>query len=502
MIPIVKKYIIDNNMISKGDEIIAGISGGADSVCMFLQLLEYRKQCDFTLKVVHINHMIRKDAGEDAAFVKKLCEENGIEFFLFNEAVEETAQRQGISTEEAGRNIRYERFRQVMSRKDAKIAVAHNKNDVAETVLFNIFRGTGLEGLASLTPVNGDIIRPILGMTREEIESYLESISQSYQTDSTNASNNYARNKIRNVILPYADENIASQTAVHIAEMSRKMLLLREYVRKETEKAYTIAAKETDDCVAVNVEKFIELDPMLQGEVILLAFEKLTPHRKDITGQHVEAILNLLEMNGEKRADLPYGLEAVKQYDKVLIRSLTDLDTVKEILPDAAIIADYNVYAYNNVSLAVLRDLGIDEIIYSVELNYRKLANLRTEGVCELMVYGRIPLMTSAGCIDKNRGKAHCKMSTGIEYFTDRMKAKTPYLAACRYCYNIIYNSVPLYIGDMKKEIKPIKTDLLGVHFTDEGKDEIDMIMDLVLSGASPDKMPAFTRGNFKSGAD
>jgi len=391
MIPIVKKYIIDHNMILKGDEIVAGISGGADSVCMFLQLLEYRKLCDFTLKVVHINHMIRKDAGEDAAFVERLCKENGIEFFLFNEAVEETAQKLGISTEEAGRNIRYERFRQVMSKKDAKIAVAHNKNDVAETVLFNIFRGTGLEGLASLTPVNGDIIRPILGMTREEIESYLESISQGYQTDSTNATNDYARNKIRNVILPYADENIASQAAEHIAEMSQKMLMLREYVKKETEKAYALVTESVDDGVKINIEEFVGLDPMLQGEVILLALEKLTPHRKDITGQHVEAIQKLIGKSGEKRADLPYGLEAVKQYEKIFIRRKCNVKkseyeyTIQEnndiILPDGRIV-HIRIFDRENETRIPQKTytkwFDYDKIINCVKLRTRKVGDYLT----------------------------------------------------------------------------------------------------------------------------
>ena len=126
-------------MISPGEAVVAGVSGGADSVCMFLQLIEYRKECEFDLKVVHINHMIRNDAGNDADFVKDLCDRNGVEFYLFNEDVIKLSKEKGISTEEAGREVRYERFRQVMSSKSAKIAVAHNKNDVAETVLFNIF---------------------------------------------------------------------------------------------------------------------------------------------------------------------------------------------------------------------------------------------------------------------------------------------------------------------------------------------------------------------------
>ena len=201
-------------MILPKDEIIAGVSGGADSVCMFLQLIEYRKECEFDLKVVHINHMIRNDAGNDADFVKDLCYRNGVEFYLFNEDVIKLSKEKGISTEEAGREVRYERFRQVMSSKRAKIAVAHNKNDVAETVLFNIFRGTGIEGLASLAPVNGNIIRPLLDLSRDEIEAYLIKKEQPFRTDSTNAECDYARNKIRNVMLPYAEKHTTRKSDV------------------------------------------------------------------------------------------------------------------------------------------------------------------------------------------------------------------------------------------------------------------------------------------------
>lgn len=320
MIKTVRDYIRQYNMILPKDEIIAGVSGGADSVCMFLQLIEYRKECEFDLKVVHINHMIRNDAGNDADFVKDLCDRNGVEFYLFNEDVIKLSKEKGISTEEAGREVRYERFRQVMSSKRAKIAVAHNKNDVAETVLFNIFRGTGIEGLASLAPVNGNIIRPLLDLSRDEIEAYLIKKEQPFRTDSTNAECDYARNKIRNVMLPYAEKNLSAKSAQHIADLSKKMLLIREYIKKETTKAYLLAVTENEDSSSINLRIFSDLDPMLKREVILLVMERLTPHRKDITGQHVASLLDVIQKEGEKKIDLPYDLEAVKQYDTLTVR--------------------------------------------------------------------------------------------------------------------------------------------------------------------------------------
>lgn len=326
MIRNVEMYLKQFNMIEPGDEIIAGVSGGADSTCMLLQLAEYRSKCDYLLKVVHINHLIREDASEDAGFVEKLCALYEIPFYLFEEDVEKLAKDMGLSTEEAGRKVRYDRFRQVMESDNAKIAVAHNRNDVSETVLFNMFRGTGIEGLCSLNPVNGNIIRPLIGMTRMEIEEYLNDVKQEYRTDSTNASNDYSRNKIRNVVLPFAEKEIVSGATEHIAALSEKMRLVRDYIRKEAETYLEKTVVFQDRGAVIDVEKIKTLEKLMQNEVVLIVLERLTSGRKDIGQIHVEAICGLLEKEGEKRISLPYGLEAVKQYGQMYIRPRVECD--------------------------------------------------------------------------------------------------------------------------------------------------------------------------------
>lgn len=334
MIKAVKDNIIKHNMVLPGDEIIAGVSGGADSVCMLMQLLEYKRYVNYELKVVHINHLIREDAGQDALFVEELCRKNGIECFIFEEDVQEQAKVQGMSTEEAGRRIRYQRFAQVMTSKSGKIAVAHNRNDVAETVMFNIFRGTGIEGLASLLPVNGNIIRPVIVLTRDQIEEYLAKEGQEYKTDSTNATTDYARNKLRNVILPYAEEEIVHGATEHIAALSDKMSLVRDYIAEETDKAYEVVAEYEEGQVVFDINVLCDLRELIRREVVLKAFDELTSGRKDIGQIHVESVLGLINLDGEKRVDLPYDLEAVKQYEQLTIRKKknSDVGIVGEIL--------------------------------------------------------------------------------------------------------------------------------------------------------------------------
>ncbi len=328
MLKLVENYIRQFNMIEAGDEVIAGVSGGADSVCMLLNLLEYRNTVDFNIKVVHINHLIREEAGEDAAFVEELCREHGIECHIFNEEVEKQAKEQGISTEEAGRKIRYQRFAQLMTSDKAKIAVAHNRNDVAETVLFNIFRGTGIEGLASLLPVNGNIIRPLIGVDRMQIEQYLQEKNQNYCTDASNLANDYARNKIRNVILPYAENEIVCGAANHVAALSEKMALVRDYIAEEVIKKSNSLLDILENSVEIDVNALLREPLLIRQELILKAFDVLTQGRKDIGQVHVEAVLTLLAKAGEKRVDLPYSLEAVKQYDRLIIRKKEEQATV------------------------------------------------------------------------------------------------------------------------------------------------------------------------------
>ena len=188
-------------MAEAGDSIVAGVSGGADSVCLLLILCSLSRKLDLQLAVVHVDHGIRQEAVEDAAYVRQLCEEMKVPFFLVKKDVPRYAAARHLSLEEAGRQIRYQAFREAAKKLNGrgavKIAVAHNANDRAETMLFHLFRGTGLTGLGSIRPVRDGIIRPLLGLQRTEIEAYLEEEGRAYCKDKTNEEDTYTRNRIR-----------------------------------------------------------------------------------------------------------------------------------------------------------------------------------------------------------------------------------------------------------------------------------------------------------------
>ncbi len=190
----IKKY----NMLSHGDTVVLGFSGGADSCAMFSIFLGLREEYELKLIVCHINHMLRdEEADRDEEFVRKMCEKNNVSFRLLKTDVAEIAKQRRESTEKCGRDIRYSFFRETALMYNGKIATAHTASDNAETVLFNLTRGCGVRGLGGIPPVRDNIIRPLIEVTREEIEKYCNDNKINYVTDSSNLTRDYTRNKIR-----------------------------------------------------------------------------------------------------------------------------------------------------------------------------------------------------------------------------------------------------------------------------------------------------------------
>ena len=200
----VRDTLIKYDMLSKGDEVLAAVSGGADSMALICQLLELRQEFELSLSVCHVNHLLRgKEADRDENFVREFCSKNSIPFYLLRCDVKALAEEKSLGFEECGRLVRYDFFNQTAKRLgEAKIATAHTLSDRCETLIFNLARGTSPAGISSIAPKRDNIIRPLIDCTREEIETYLSTISQPFVTDSTNADTQYTRNFIRAKIIP------------------------------------------------------------------------------------------------------------------------------------------------------------------------------------------------------------------------------------------------------------------------------------------------------------
>ena len=316
MIGKIMDYIKEYEMIQENDVVIAGVSGGADSVCLLFVLLEIQKKIPFQIRVVHVDHGIRKEAGRDAAFVEQLCRENKLPFYLERADIPALSKSSGFSIEEEGRRVRYQAFEKALGKDTGKIAVAHNSNDRAETMLFHLFRGTGLRGMSGIRPVNGRVIRPLLCVSRQEIEAWLAQRGLSYCEDSTNSEDAYTRNRIRHHILPYAQQQICQGAVGNMNRAAQELFLANEFVERKTREALSECVREqAKDRICVQLPLFLKQDPYLRGRILLSLLSQLHGSQKNITSAHVESIRRLFEGKKNGRLDLPYGITVYKSYD-------------------------------------------------------------------------------------------------------------------------------------------------------------------------------------------
>ena len=199
----VTAFIEDNRLLENGDTVIVALSGGADSVTLLHILNSIKELYNLTLRAAHLNHGIRgEEADRDEDFVRKLCESMGVPLDVRREDIPAIAKESGKSEELCGREVRYAFFDALCEQYGAKIATAHNRDDHAETVLWNLVRGAGLSGLCGIPVRRGGIIRPLLGCSRAQIEAYCAENQLAYVTDSTNLTAAYTRNRIRLEVMP------------------------------------------------------------------------------------------------------------------------------------------------------------------------------------------------------------------------------------------------------------------------------------------------------------
>ncbi len=330
----VADYIRTNNMLSKGDGVVAGVSGGADSMCLLHILIGLRNKYDLKILAVHVNHGIRgASADADERFVGAFCLEKGVEFKAYHVNIPELAKESGMTEEEAGRAARYRCFREACVEKGfSKIAVAHNMDDNAETVLFNIARGSGISGLRGILPVRDDggitLIRPLLTCSRAMIEEYLSAEGLEYRTDETNLTCDYSRNRIRNVILPMLRENVNSGVSEHLAALAGQACELEELADslsceaiEEMEKTGAFVTGSSDGravSVSIASEALLSMQRAVRTAVIRRIISMLAGRLKDIQSTHIRAAQALLYGRTGSRADLPYGIRVFRDHDRLV----------------------------------------------------------------------------------------------------------------------------------------------------------------------------------------
>lgn len=334
----VEEWVRKEKLIAKGDMVLAGVSGGADSVCLLLVLLFLQKRLQFSLQVLHVEHGIRgKESREDAAFVEKLCEAQAqkIPCEVVSVDVPSYAKKQGIGLEEAARLLRYACFEQAAQRllkegKEAgeksatvKIALAHHADDNAETILFQMVRGSGIRGLSgmrakrSLFP-RAEIIRPLLHVTRSEIETFLAEQEQSYCVDATNLDMDYSRNRIRHAVIPQLKQ-INKQALAHISQSAGYLQEMTDYLEMQVQKNLPQICEKEERGYLIKQELFLAQPLILQREMILEILGRTASSRKDISAVHVESVLALFPSQVGRGISLPYQMQAKRVYEGVSV---------------------------------------------------------------------------------------------------------------------------------------------------------------------------------------
>ena len=297
----IKKY----HLIETGDILVLGVSGGPDSMTMLDILLKVKQanQISFDFVVAHVNHMIREEAKEDEAYVKNYCMKNNIQFYGKSIDVQKIANTNKISTEEAGRNARYDFFDEVLQNINGnKIAIAHNKNDKVETMMMNALRGCGIQGLKGIEPIRGKYIRPLIECERKEIEDYCKENNMEPRIDKTNFENVYTRNKIRNIVIPYIQQEFNPNIIETMDRLSQLVTEQEAYIQKQVADAYKEIVLEEEinsdnPYIVLDLKKFNVQEKVIKSNIILYTITRLFHTTKGIEKIHIEDIIKLCANN-------------------------------------------------------------------------------------------------------------------------------------------------------------------------------------------------------------
>ena len=302
-----------------GNKLIVGVSGGADSMCLLHVLNSLEKPLGIKLEAVHVNHMLRgKESDRDQKLIEKACSELKIPVHVFKQDVGVYSKTKRISLEEAGREVRYYYLEKALENSRGHyIAVAHNMNDQAETILMNIFRGTGPEGLRGMESGRGNIIRPLLEINRNEIEQYCIDNSVEYVIDSSNLKLDFTRNRIRLALMPQITEITGIDPVRNISRMAKLVKEDSAFMHKAVLDAYEkVLIKESNGVIDIDIMKFKDLHPAIKKRIVRLAYSKIRGNLKNFENRHTENVLDLAKaLKTGKRINLPCNVSALISYN-------------------------------------------------------------------------------------------------------------------------------------------------------------------------------------------
>ena len=371
MIDHVLNTINENNMFSEGDKVIVAVSGGPDSISLLHLLHHLKAKLHISLAVAHVNHCLRGDESDkDEAYVKRVCDKFAIDYFVKTANINSIAKKKGISCETAGREVRYEFFSKLLKEINAdKIALAHNANDQAETVLMRIMRGTGMEGLVGIKAIRDKVfIRPLINIKRKEIEKYCLENDLQPRMDKSNLENIYNRNKVRLELIPYIQENFNKDIISTINRLSSTINRDNQYLEDIANKKYKDLCKMDDDKIIINEKAFSESEAIIT-RIIRIALTKLLGNLYNFEKSHIYDVINIQAKSTSKMVNLPNQVVAINNYKDI---HLFIKENCKNIYPSS----EY-MLKVNNINKTQVYNLSIGEKLINIKV---KDYNLKIQG--------------------------------------------------------------------------------------------------------------------------
>lgn len=394
-------------LIKKGDKIVVGLSGGPDSVCLLHILSRMKDEWDLEIYAAHLNHQIRGiEAQKDAFYISKLCEDMGITFFIKSINVPEYCEKNGVSIEEGARQLRYEMFSEIKDKTKAnKIAIGHNLNDQAETILMRIMRGTGLQGLKGIDYIrDGVIIRPILDIERKDIEEYCKHYKLNPRIDQSNLESIYTRNKIRLDLIPYMKDNFNSNVIESIVRMGNSLRSDNEYLENEALIKFKDISKINSDSVELKINSYTNLHSAIKVRVLRNAIKQILGDTNFIDQRHIDDIIELEdESKIDKVINLPRGIFVYRKKDSIII-------TNKEIVIEEL------EFCYNIPSNGFIKIREIGVVIETQVMSIDKYKRSKSDKSCKWFDFNKI----EGGIVARNRRTGDkIKLSGGSKKIKD-----------------------------------------------------------------------------------
>lgn len=392
------EHLIEDSVVLKEDRIAVGVSGGADSMVLLWALLDKQKQVGFYLKVINVNHHLRgEESDSDTKFVKEFCEKKKIPYEIVDVDVKSLKADKKLTLEESARVARYDAFAKIMKTdKLNKLFLAHHKNDQVETILMHIFRGSGVAGASGIKQ-NDYVVRPLLNFDKNEILKIASEHGVKFVTDSSNSDNAFARNYVRNVVVP-AIEKAYPNVVNSIFEFGKKCKEMQEFVQKNIKTEYF---EENNDYIVLKDQAFLEHSVVVH-EYVKQVFEKLKIFA-DIESKHYDMIFELQKCSVNKSVDLPHQIQAKRTYTGVKFCKKTSKKKTEK--HHEFILGELDFEGYGKI---VTKIVSPDEVVYgegALFADYTKISN-------------------SAVWRIRNLGDTFAKLGTGSkklnDYFTDK----------------------------------------------------------------------------------